>query len=182
MKGVVFTEFMAMVEDRFSADMVDELIDAAELPHGGSYTAVGTYDHQELVAMVVALSERTQIAVPDLLVIYGEHLFTRFYQLYPNFFNEVTTTFHFLKNIETYIHVEVKKLYPDAELPSFNYQQPTPDRLMMTYHSPRHFGLFALGLIRGCIHHFGESIEVEWIDRSTEAGGDLLFTLTHRPN
>lgn len=27
--------------------------------------------------------------------------------------------FQFLKNIENYIHVEVRKLYPDAELPTF---------------------------------------------------------------
>ncbi len=45
MKGVVFTEFIEMVEDQFSADMVDDIIDDAQPPSGGAYTAVGTYDH-----------------------------------------------------------------------------------------------------------------------------------------
>lgn len=35
MKGVVFTEFLEMVEARFSADLVDDVIDAANLPSGG---------------------------------------------------------------------------------------------------------------------------------------------------
>ena len=71
MKGVVFTEFLDMVEQRFSADMVDDIIDDAQLPHGGAYTAVGTYPHGEMVAMVVALSQRSGVAVPDLIRTFG---------------------------------------------------------------------------------------------------------------
>ena len=59
MKGMVFTEFLEMVEDKFSADMVDDIIDDSAPPSGGAYTAVGTYDHNELVGMVVALSQRS---------------------------------------------------------------------------------------------------------------------------
>ena len=29
MKGIVFTEFLEMVEEKFSADMVDDIIDTA---------------------------------------------------------------------------------------------------------------------------------------------------------
>lgn len=44
MKGVVFTEFIEMVEGRFGLAMVDRIIEAAQLPSSGVYTAVGTYD------------------------------------------------------------------------------------------------------------------------------------------
>ncbi len=67
MKGLVFTEFLDMVEQRFSADMVDDIIEASDLPSGGAYTAVGTYSHSEIVALVQQLAIRTGIAVPDLL-------------------------------------------------------------------------------------------------------------------
>jgi len=56
MKGVVFTEFLDMVEAKFSADMVDDIIDDAKLASGGAYTAVGTYPHSEMVALGVALA------------------------------------------------------------------------------------------------------------------------------
>lgn len=35
MKGMIFTEFLEMVEAKFSADMVDDIIADSDLPHGG---------------------------------------------------------------------------------------------------------------------------------------------------
>jgi Haem-NO-binding len=56
MKGVVFTEFLEMVEDRFSPEMADRIIEGAELASGGVYTTVGTYDHGEMIQLGVAVS------------------------------------------------------------------------------------------------------------------------------
>jgi hypothetical protein len=56
MKGVVFTEFLEMVEGRFGLAMADRIIEAAQLPSSGAYTAVGTYDYTEMVHLVNALS------------------------------------------------------------------------------------------------------------------------------
>jgi len=57
MKGMVFTEFLEMVEDQFGFTMADKIISEAELASGGVYTSVGTYHHQEMVALVVNLSK-----------------------------------------------------------------------------------------------------------------------------
>ena len=161
MKGVVFTEFLQMVEDRFSADMVDDIIDDANLPSGGAYTAVGTYPHEEIVALVVALSQRSGLAVPDLLRTYGEHLFGIFVRGYPGFFAGVTDAFDFLAGIEDIIHAEVRKLYPDAELPRFDVERRDDDQeLVLLYDSRRHFEDLAEGLMRGCIAHFGGNIAI----------------------
>lgn len=161
MKGVVFTEFLDMVEDRFSADMVDDIIDDADLPSGGAYTAIGTYPHEEIVALVVALSGRSGIAVPDLLKVYGEHLFGIFVKGYPGFFAGVSDAFEFLAGIEDIIHAEVRKLYPDAELPRFDVECCEHGRqLTLIYDSRRHFEDLAEGLMRGCIAHFGGDIDI----------------------
>lgn len=160
MKGVVFTEFLGMVEEQFSADMVDDVIDDAQLPHGGAYTTVGTYPHQEMVAMVVALSQHSGIAVTDLVRAFGKHLFGRFVVGFPSFFQGVDNAFQFLSGIEDIIHVEVLKLYPDAELPSFDVEHHDAQRLVLLYHSPRHFEDLAEGLMQGCVAHFGEQIAI----------------------
>jgi len=173
MKGMVFTEFLEMVESKFSADMVDDIIDDANLPNGGAYTAVGTYDHAELVAMVVALSKRTDIAVPALVQVFGEHLFGRFHALYPSFFQGVTSALDFLEGIESVIHTEVRKLYPDAQLPQFECTR-SDDGLQMLYSSPRHFGDLAEGLIKGAVAHFGDVLQVTRID---QASGDIVFDM-----
>ncbi len=159
MKGMVFTEFFNLVETAFGADMLDDIIDDANLPNDGAYTAVGTYDHMELVAMVVALSTRSGMPVPDLVKTFGTYLFGRFVALYPKFFTDVNDSFVFLSGIEDIIHAEVLKLYPDASLPKFDVQI-EGDELIMTYHSNRHFADLAEGLIIGAAQHFNENFEI----------------------
>ncbi|WP_022950709.1 heme NO-binding domain-containing protein [Leucothrix mucor] len=158
MKGVIFTEFLEMVEDKFSPEIADRMIEASNLSTGGAYTSVGTYPHSELVEMVGHLSEESEIDVVPLIKVFGQHLFGRFVELYPEFFGNVDSCFGFLALIEDHVHVEVRKLYPDAELPTFGTEQPEPLVLEMTYQSTRPFAPVAEGLIRGCIEHFQEDI------------------------
>jgi hypothetical protein len=169
MKGVVFTEFMDMVEQRFSADMLDDIIEDAQPPSGGAYTAVGTYPHGEMVALVSALSERSGAAVPVLLRAFGEYLFGRFVQGYPVFFKGQNDAFSFLSGIEDVIHAEVRKLYPDAELPRFDVEHHDDRKLVIVYSSGRHFEDLAEGLILGCIAHFGRPATLQ---RETVGDGD----------
>lgn len=178
MKGVVFTEFLEMVEARFSLDMVDDIIDDAQLPHGGAYTAVGTYPHGEIVSMVVALSQRTGVAVPDLIRAFGEYLFGRFVHNFPKFFTGEQDAFQFLSGIEDIIHAEVLKLYPDAELPRFIVEHHDAQKLVLIYQSPRHFEDLAEGLMLGCVAHFGKPIQLAREPASAEASAGQRFTLT----
>ena len=157
MKGMVFTEFMDMVEMKFSANMVDDIIEDVELPSGGAYTTVGTYPHGEMVALVMALSTRSGVAVPDLLRTFGEYLFTSFVNGFPTFFKDHGDAFSFLVGIEDVIHSEVRKLYPDAELPRFDVEHHDDRRLVIVYSSVRHLEDLAEGLILGCIKHFGRT-------------------------
>jgi hypothetical protein len=53
------------------------------------------------------------------------------------------------------------KLYPDAQLPRFETEHHSTHRLVLIYHSSRHFEDLAEGLIDGCIAHFGENIELQ---------------------
>lgn len=178
MKGIVFTEFLEMVEERFSADMVDDIIDDARLPHGGVYTAVGTYPHGEIVSMVVALSQRSGVAAGDLIRLFGQYLFGRFVQTYPAFFQGVTGAFQFLAGIEDIIHAEVLKLYPDAELPRFIVEHHDQHRLVLLYQSPRHFEDLAEGLMHGCVAHFGEPIRIEREECASSNAAGQRFILT----
>ncbi|WP_299269907.1 heme NO-binding domain-containing protein [uncultured Psychrosphaera sp.] len=161
MKGMVFTEFMDMVEDVFSVDILEDIIEKSDLPNDGAYTAVGTYDHEEIVRMTANLSQAVNIPVPTLLEVFGKHLFGRFSARYPNFFEGIIDPFEFLKNIDNYIHVEVRKLYPDAELPRFYHEQKSANELTMYYMSSRHFEDLAVGLISGCLAHFETAGKVE---------------------
>ena len=88
------------------------------------------------------------------------------------------TAFEFLGKVESYIHVEVRKLYDDAELPSFEYGTPAPDRLTITYRSRRPLADLALGLIEGCADHYGESMSIDRKDLASGAETRVQFSLT----
>ncbi len=178
MKGFVFTEFTDMVDAAFGEEMTDAIIADSDLPSGGSYTAVGTYDYQEMVALVRELSRRTGTPVPELLQTYGRHLFGRFVSGYPQFFEPERNLFEFLRDVEDRIHVEVRKLYPEAELPSFEYDCSQENRVEILYRSCRPLGDFCRGLLEGCIIHFAEPVTLDQEPLTTDAGTAVRFTLT----
>ena len=177
MKGMVFTEFVEMVESQFSPEMADQIIVAANLPSGGMYTSVGTYHHGEMIALVELLSEKTDIPSADLIEAFGTYLFGRFFEQHPAFFEGMHCTFDFLSQIEGHVHQEVRKLYPDAELPTFETNRPDADTLEMTYRSRRPFADLALGLIRGCAGHYDENLAIEQVDLSKDGRTHVRFTL-----
>lgn len=173
MKGIVFSEFSEMVERVYSADVLDRIIVQADLPSDGAYTSVGTYDHEEILALVAALSTETGTPVDDLVKAFGHHLAERFAVLYPTFFGGVSDLFGFLETIEDHVHVEVRKLYPDAELPTFATTRDDKG-LLMTYQSRRPFADLAEGLIVGCSRYFDDPVN---IDRRDLIVGDSYRTV-----
>ncbi|MEM6765231.1 MAG: heme NO-binding domain-containing protein [Bacteroidota bacterium] len=177
MKGIVFTEFLEMVEDKFGFDVADKIVTEADLPSGGVYTGVGTYDHGEMVSLVVNLGKETNTEIPALLNVFGNHLFGQFTKGYKQFFNDVPDALSFLERIENYIHVEVLKLYPGAELPRFDIERVSPNKLVMHYTSDRKMGDLAEGLIQGAVSYFNEDITIVRED-VTDDGGDVIFTLS----
>lgn len=179
MKGVVFTEFLELVETAFSPAMADAIIVRADVPSKGAYTAVGTYDHAEMLALVTELSKATGAPIPALVHTFGGHLFKRFSVGFPQFF-AVPSAFDFLARVHDYIHVEVRKLYADAELPSFETSRPDDRTLIMIYRSRRPFADLAAGLIDAAVAHWGGGIDVAR-ESLPEAGTTAVkFTLTRR--
>ena len=172
MLGVVFSELMDMVEESFPPEVFDHLIEIAEtrFDSAGDYTAVGNYSHEEMVELVKELAAKTDVPFTDLVEAYGRHLFGRFNDRYAAFFDGIDNSFAFLAGIENRIHAEVRKLYPQAELPHFDVQTNGPNELVLDYASQRPFALLAKGLIQGCIEHFKDNVTFEFEDTS---GGNM---------
>ena len=165
-----------MVESAHGMDTTDELLELPSLDSGGVYTTVGTYDAGELVSMVVHLSGMIGTPVDDLLVGFGEYLFGRFYEGFPQMFEGKTSAIDFLESIHGHIHVEVRKLYPEADLPEFSHER-IEGGLILTYSSKRPFAKFALGLVNGCLTHFGGSEKVDFRLLDPGDGTSAEFTI-----
>ena len=177
MKGVIFQEFITMVETKFSLETADLMMTSSTLETGGAYASVGTYDHGEIVEMVGHLSVATGVKVSDLLRTFGRYLFKSFTLRYPNHIKNVTSTYALLRVLDDKIHVDVRKLYPDAELPTFDSSNADPAVMILVYRSARPFADLAEGMIGGAIQHFDESISVTRYDFPCQGGAHTRFTL-----
>lgn len=180
MKGVVFTEFLGFVADQFGHDKVDDIIIASGVPSGGAYTSVGTYDHREMQSLVVALADSSGLTATDLLRQFGHHLCKRFSQSHPSFFSRSPGLFEFLESVQEHIHVEVKKLYPDAELPSLNVNARSDSAMELDYQSCRPLAALAEGLILGAADYFNEPVNVAQraVERDTGPAVRLAISRT----
>ena len=181
MKGIVFTEFLDYVAETHDQDMVDDVVDDCQLPSGGAYTSVGTYDHAELQALIAALARRTGDKAPDILRRFGRHLCCRFAEIFPHFFSRKTCLFDFLESVDGYIHVEVKKLYPDAAFPSFHTHARDDASLQFDYRSCRPLAALAEGLILGASDYFREPVGVVQKRYEDPDGGFVRFMIRHVP-
>jgi Haem-NO-binding len=173
MLGLVFTEFIEMVEARFSPEVADAMLAGAGFEHGGAYTAVGYYPVDEMHCMVRELSRHTGEPADALVQTFGRHLARRFSQAHGQYFSPHQHPFELLASIDGHIHVEVRKLYPQAQLPHFEVLERTSGRMLLRYRSERRLQMLALGLIEGVMDHYGRHGQVTMVPR--DDGADFLL-------
>lgn len=181
MKGVIFVELVKMAEDAFGEDTVDEVLEKADLENGGAFTTVGNYPCSELVKIVVAFSEHSGLSPEALQRKFGHWMLGVFVDNYPEFFAEKSSAFSLLESVDQEIHVEVKKLYPEADLPRFDTIRPSEGRLHMVYTSANRLDAFCHGMIEACMEHFNEEGDVTRTPHPTEKDA-TTFDITVRKN
>ena len=162
MKGVVMNMLADMVETQLGIAEWNSVLTDANVD--GVYTATALYPDEELMLLVQTISTRNNISINDLVFAFGEFMFPQFYERYPALIDQADDLHSFLSTVHDVIHVEVKKLYPDAETPDFSHAQTDPKTLHLEYRSKRQLCQLAEGLISGAAKHF-----------------DTQYTLKHAP-
>lgn len=177
MKGMVFTELVEFVENQFGFEVADAMLEASMLEEKGAYTQAANYSFEELVAIVSRLSELTKIPMGDLIETYGRHLFGQIVKLYPPMVANFSSCLPFIAEVDTFIHPQVKKLYPDADLPSFEVIALSENELVIDYTSNKPLMPLARGLMLGAADHFGETIDISEDNSIHDAGQLARFTV-----
>ena len=155
MKGVIFNLLETMVEEKFGIEAWDALLQ--QTGSDGVFVSTAVYSDEQLTSLVVAASEKLDVPVNDLIRLFGEYIFPHFKTKNPSLIPDGMTLKEFLLTVDRVVHVEVRKLHPDANLPSFEYVDENDDELTMIYSSPRKMCMLAEGLISGAAKHFGTS-------------------------
>jgi hypothetical protein len=157
-KGVVFNLLEAAVTREHGDEAWDDLLAAAGLV--GAYTSLGSYADDELGKLVRAASETLGQPPQDVIRWFGREALPALAQAYPGFFTGHTETRSFVLTLNDIIHPEVRKLYPGADVPVFDFDEADDGTLRMGYASHRRMCAFAEGLIEGAAAHFGERVTI----------------------
>lgn len=177
MKGIVFTEFLDLVEDKFGIEMVDKIINQSKLESEGVYTSIGTYKFSEMLQLLQNLSSNTGVSIDNLLLVYAEHFFSVLEESYPGLLATYKDPIEMLASIEDHIHVEVRKIYPDAELPTFIVEEKQENSLIMVYKSSRSMHHFGLGLMNKTFEHFNSTAKIV-LEKIKKDGTEVRFIIT----
>ncbi|MDW2459148.1 heme NO-binding domain-containing protein, partial [Vibrio sp. 1249-1] len=100
MKGIIFTEFMELVESKFGLEVLDQVLELSD--DEGVYTSVGSYDHRDLVKLIVNLSKVSDIPPEQLQEVFGESVFLNLLRSIPSHasLQQCDNTFQFVRHVE----------------------------------------------------------------------------------
>lgn len=162
-KGVIFNLLEDVVVAEHGADAWDDILDDAGLD--GAYTAVGSYPDEQFGRLLETMSASQGTSPGELLRWFGVQALPRLVARYPIFFEGHESTKPFLLTLNDVIHFEVRKLYPDADVPEFEFVSgANGDRadvpLVIRYRSERRLCMLAEGFIEGAAAHFGEGVSI----------------------
>lgn len=176
MMGIMFNIVEEIVTAEYGPDTWDDLLDDAGVE--GAYTAIGSYDDAELLALLDAASARLEMPREQVTVLLGRRSLPLFLARYPALVGEETSARGMLLTLNSFIHPEVRKLYPEADVPDFTFVNESVDALAMTYHSRRRLCALAEGLILGTGDHFGEELSVRQPECMHRGADHCLLVVT----
>jgi len=179
MKGFIFTNFIDFVEKSFGLEMVDKMIYNSDLKSKGVYSAFNSYDFSELQSMLTYVCSKSGMESKIALEEFGKFVFPYLIGKHSYIIERYKDPLELIAGIESHIHVEVKKLYEDAELPTFSVVEKTKNQLGIIYQSKRGLTYFAIGLMKATLSHFNVKGNVS-VDESFggQENNAIKFTLT----
>ena len=171
MKGIVFNLLEELVRRHHGEDTWDALLEAAGVQ--GAYTSLGSYDDAELSFSeiesqnVKILGQRRDELKGNPGGVAGagkEPIATRASAPLP-------------------LHPEVRKLYPGADVPVFDFDNSSPEALVMGYSSSRKLCALAQGFIEGAAEYYGEDVDFEHLKCMHRGDEKCVFRIafTKRP-
>jgi hypothetical protein len=180
MKGVVFNLLEELVRREFGDSEWNHVLQDADVD--GAFTSLDTYPDAVLRRLVAAVGKRAQKTPGEALQWFGRHSMPLLSLQYPHLFAAQESARSFILTLNDIIHPEVRRRYPGADVPVFDFDTTAPDSLTLGYHSPRRLCALAHGFIEGAADHYGEIVDVNQRECMHRGDARCVFHLRFRTN
>jgi heme-NO-binding protein len=178
-KGIVFNLLEQLVRKEFGDSEWNHVRQDADVD--GAFASLDTYPDAALRKLIAAVGKRAQKTPGEALQWFGRHSMPLLALQFPQLFAGQDSTRSFVLTLNDIIHPEVRRLYPGADVPVFDFDTSSPDALTLGYHSPRKLCALAHGFIEGAADHYGESVEVEQSECMHRGDAKCVFQLRFSP-
>lgn len=169
MHGIIFGELKKLIDKKLGGDSWRELLKDAGLG-AKVYMPVTEYPDEEAVALLTAISRRTNLEQRAVLEMFGEFIAPDLLALYRHMVKPEWRTLDLLENTEETIHRVVRLRNPGARPPELRTER-EGDEVLITYRSSRRMCGVAVGIVRGLAAHYQENIEIKELSCMLDGAG-----------
>lgn len=176
MKNLFFQELIEMMEIRFGQEIKDHVLDNSHLDHSGSFKTRDQYDSAQFMRMVANFGRLIQLPYNSTMRAFGRHLNKNLIKKFPNIFESQKDTFSLFKNFDVVLR-EVKKYFPESQIPKVTFKDAGPNNLTIIYDSELPLADVAEGMLLSTIDYYQEKITVNITASSRVDENKRIFTL-----
>ncbi len=167
MKGHIFNLLETFIIEATDVATYEEIHAACSFRSDGLFLRPARYPDEDLLELVDKTVARLGMTKPEAYRAFGVWIFPHLVELVPADMVDKPHPKDFLLTLDEIHQVELKKLWPDAEPPSFRCLDTGPNRMRITYDSPRQM----FDLVDGVLQSVGTYYDVP-----------TTFTSTRRPS
>jgi len=161
MQGIIFNALAEFVEKTADMETWNDILDESHVPSGGVYTSGGTYDDEEITTLAVMICNKLNIELEQGLTAFGKFLFSYLVERGPVEIKDYPDTQTMLKELDSVVHSEVRRIHPDAYTPFFEYIETDAKTGELMYRSNRRLCVVAEGLLQGAAEYYGQNLAMQ---------------------
>ena len=173
MKGIIPMCLSKMVVEKFGKGKWTESLQVAGLPNHTTFLAAQDIDDNTVMKVVDAVCKVLNITILQAADAFGDYWVNDFASnIYKAYFRKPKSAKEFLMSMND-VHRTTTASMTNAKPPQFIFEDPAPNRLIITYNSERGLVDFFIGITKGVGKFYNEKLHIR---KLTNNKVDITFT------
>lgn len=161
MKGHIFNLLEKFIVETAGELAYEQIYDRCEFKSNGIFIRSGNYPDADLYTIVGQTCEQLEMPIDEAMFAFGHWIFPSLLSIAPGETARYKHPKTLLMNLDDIHQIELKKIWPDAEPPSFQTEDTGSDTMTMTYDSPRELYPLVDGVLTSLSEYYGVKIDFQ---------------------